>query len=989
MNKKRFFPTIRVLLGFLAFVFFSLPVFAQEQITKGTIKDAITGDEVIGASVIVVGTTIGTASDIDGMFEIRAPKGAKLRISSIGYSSKEVLANGGNIFVALDEDDVLLGDVVVIGYGSVKKDDATGSVVAIKAEGMNKGLSTTPQELLSGKIAGVNVIGAGGIPGGGATIRIRGGSSLSASNDPLIVIDGLPVDNDGIKGVSNALSLINPEDIETFTVLKDASSTAIYGSRGSNGVIIITTKKGRANSKPRVSYNANVSVANPIGKLDVLSGGQYRQYITDLFRNESNSAEVVGALGSHNTDWQDEIFQTALSTDHNISLTGGFKNLPYRVSMGYTNQDGILKTSNFERYSSSINLTPSFFNKHLNVSLVAKGTLIKNRFADGEAIGAAIAFDPTQPIKDGNDKYGGFYTWETGGNFSSLASQNPVAMLELKDKTSRANIFTGSAMFDYKMHFLPELRAILNLGIDATDSKENEYVNPKSPMGYANGGNQKDNTQQKTNKLLDFYFAYDKEMAQIRSSLNLTAGYSWQHFHKKDYEYSKSIEKESTIIDKHNATENYLISFFARANYTLMNRYMLTLTARQDGSSRFSEDNRWGLFPSAALGWKVNEEAFMSDVKSISDLKLRLGWGITGQQNITDNNYPYIPSYSYSQEGAYYQFGDKFYYSARPDGYNADLKWEETTTTNIGVDYGLFRNRITGSVDYYFRKTKDLINMVDAPAGTNFRNRVLDNVGSLENQGFEFAINGKPIVSNDLVLDVGFNVARNTNKITSLSSAYDESYLISVGGIAGGTGNYIQAHKVGHAANSFYVFEQVYDRDGKPLEGVYVDQNNDGEINDKDLRIYKNPSADWVFGLSAKLTYKEIDFGFTSRANTGNYLYNNNASNRGAVAKSAVYKSGFLENLPHSALTDGFQQTQFFSDHYVQDASFIKIDNITAGYSFKNFFASKVSGRVYGTVQNPFTITKYDGLDPEVNGGIDNIVYPRPMTFIFGINLNF
>ncbi len=972
---------VKTILPILIGLFLSMGVFAQQIAVTGVVKDA-KGEPIIGANVAVKGTTIGTITDLDGVFHLQAPQNSVLTVSFIGYKTVEVKALK-NLTVVLQEDAVMLEGTVVIGYGTVKKNDLTGSVTAIKPDKLNRGLTTTATDMITGKIAGVNVTSDGGAPGGDVTIRVRGGSSLSASNKPLIVIDGLPIDNEGIKGVSNMFSTINPNDIETFTVLKDASATAIYGSRASNGVIIITTKKGEKGAAPRVSYDGNISVSTKVNSIDVMSADEFRDFVTNKFGATSGAVKL---LGTANTDWQKEIFRTAIGHDHNVTVSGGLKNMPYRVSVGYTNQNGILDTSNFERYTGSFNLSPSFFDNHLNVNINAKGMISNNRFADTGAIGAALDFDPTKPVMDGNSKYGGYFAWEEKGNFISIATKNPVSMLKQKKETANSKNIIANAQFDYKFHFLPELHANLNLGMDVATGTQDVFYPKESPIGYIENGKTGSETIDKYNHLLDFYLQYAKDLNDAHH-IDLMGGYSWQHFHRNTENAYNNLDSSNptSYIFK---TENYLVSFFGRLNYSFMNKYLVTATLRDDGTSRFSKDNRWGLFPSVALGWKIKEETFLKDVDAVSDLKLRLGYGITGQQDLSKGDYPYMATYYAGQDGAYYQLGNQFVKVSRPDGYNPNLKWEETTTWNAGLDFGFANNRITAALDYYYRKTKDLINIIEVPAGTNFSNRITSNIGSLKNQGVEFAINAKAISTPDLVWDLGFNAALNNNKITKLTAQDNASTIVLTGDIEGGTGNKVQAQGVGHSANSFYVFEQVYDKAGKPIEGLFVDRNKDGVINDGDRYFYKKPSADVIMGFTSKLVYKSWDFSFSLRSNLGNYAYNNIASSKAAISEGNINNKGYLSNRPSSAFKSNFQNVSLYSDYYVTNASFLRCDNITLGHTFKNLFG-KVSGRVYGTVQNAFVITKYDGLDPEVKDGLDKNIYPRPLVGILGVSLNF
>lgn len=1001
---------LKALLTLLVGLFLSIGAFAQQIAVKGHVKDT-TGEPVIGANVLVKGTTNGTITDFDGNFMLNVPKDAILSVSFVGYKSAEVKA-ASTVMVTLEDDSQVLDAVVVIGYGSVKKNDMTGSVTAIKPDKLNKGLITNAQDMMTGKIAGVSVISKGGAPGEGATIRIRGGSSLTAENDPLIVIDGLAMDNKGVKGLANPLSMVNPNDIESFTVLKDASATAIYGSRASNGVIIITTKKGQAGARPTISYDGNVSVSTVKSTVDVMDGDQFRSFIKDIWGEDS---EAYSKLGNANTDWQKEIFRPAVSTDHNLTISGGLKNMPYRVSFGYTNQNGIVKTSKFERYTASVSLAPSFFEDHLKINANLKGMIAKNRYADGGAVGSAVSFDPTQSVRS-DDPYhqyyfDGYFQWNTDASslnddtwkrtFNGNAPGNPVALLEEKDDRAISKSLIGNLELDYKFHFLPDLHAHVNGGMDLSTGKQYTDVSPYSSTNnyYGSyGWEQKD----KYNLSLNAYLQYSKDFTD-KHRFDVMAGYEWQHFHDtSDQEYWGLYPLSNNVVENRgqrynntssgSATESYLVSFFGRVNYTLLDRYLFTATVRQDGSSRFHKNNRWGLFPSFALGWKLKEEAFLKDVDVLSDLKLRLGYGITGQQNINSGDYPYLAVYETNKDGAYYPIlGEGTTY--RPNAYNPDLKWEKTTTYNVGLDFGFLNNRINGAVDYYYRKTTDLLNSVFVSAGTNFKNKVLSNVGSLENSGIEFSINSKPVVTTDWTWDLGFNITYNKNEITKLTTGDSENYYVAAGdNIGGGRDMKAMAHAVGHPASSFYVYQQVYDENGKPIENEFVDRNGDGTINSDDRYFYKKPTADVLMGLTSRLSYKSWDFSFSLRASLNNYVYNSVEAGGSDCNPTSVYSFGALNNRPLMGVANNIQNLKdntLLSDYFVQNASFMKCDNITLGYSFKKLFGAPIGGRVYAAVQNVFTITKYKGLDPEVEKGLDNNIYPRPLTTLIGLSLNF
>ena len=1005
------------MLGLILGLFLSVSAFAQIEV-KGHVKDA-TGEAIIGATVRVDGTQEATITDFDGNFVLKANQGADITVSYIGYQPATVKA-APNVVVLLQDDAALLNEVVVIGYGVARKNDLTGSVTALKPDEKNHGMITSAQDMIQGKIAGVNVTNGGGTPGGGATIRIRGGSSLNASNDPLIVIDGLAMDNQGIKGAANPLSMVNPNDIESFTVLKDASATAIYGSRGSNGVIIITTKKGRSNMAPKVSYNGNVSLSVKKKTLDVLNGDEYRKFIIDYYGQDSEAASL---LNFGNTDWQSEIFHPAVSTDHSVTVQGGLKNMPYRVSVGYTDQNGILKTGNFQRATASVTLNPSFLDDHLKFNINGKFMYAYNRYANGDAIGDATRVDPTHfPYSsDATYKnYGGYWQWLDSGSslmdptYPTMWNRNTVAnpLSRLYEKDDRANSYDymGNVEVDYQIHGFEDLRLHANASGDwANGTQDTDYA-PWGPTNFYYG-NSGYSYEKKYNLTFSAYAQYYKDFAKTQH-FDIMVGYEWSHnkFEGDSYYaglYPQTTQQVITYDDgttepaagkPYNAktgiwkSENYLVSFFGRANYIAFDRYMLTATVRRDGSSRFKE--HWATFPSVAFGWKINEEAFLKNVKWIYELKLRLGWGKTGQQDGI-GDYNYFASYNVNTtnaDGRYPLVGlndEGLLY--RPDAYNQDLKWETTTTTNVGLDFSVFNNRLSGSLDYYYRKTTDLINDASVSAGSNFRNMVRSNIGSLKNSGIEVSLTVRPIQTTDWQWEISTNFTYNKNEITELTG---ESSIVMTGGISSGTGNRCQAHSVGHPARSFYVYQQVYDENGLPLEGVYVDRNADGVINDSDRYFYKSPAAPYIAGLSSRLQYKNWDFGFSLRANFDNYVFWDKEAGYSNVSKRYDSSFGYLQNvIPGAVERNWSTYDHALSDYFVHNASFLKCDNITLGYSFDSLFKggkyNGLSGRVYASATNVFTITKYEGIDPEVESGIDNNMYPRPLTIQVGLNLNF
>lgn len=873
-------------------------------------------------------------------------------------------------------------------------------------EEMNKGAVTSPQELIMGKVPGLSVSQGDGAPGAGSTIRIRGGASLNASNDPLIVIDGIPVSNDAAPGTPNALATINPNDIETFTVLKDASATAIYGSRASNGVIIIQTKKG-TQDKIKVSYSGTFTAKDPYKRIETLDAQSFREVMQAQYpEGTAQSADIQRILNvypNQSTDWQDAIYQTGLSTDQNIGIAGKAGFMPFRISLGYNTEKGTLKTSKYERYTGAVNLSPKFFDNHLSVDINVKGTINKNRFADSGAVGAAAFFDPTKPIYDEENRYNGYWNWGiVQGAQADLATQNPLSLLYDRNNHGTTKRSLGNIQLDYKIHGLEDLHANLNLGYDVAKTTGRNFVNSNSVQSSLDKtftglgqGNTWNNLRR--NHLLDFYMNYAKNIESIKSNFDIMAGYSWQHFYyaNHDITYSNPTEdlgaKEGYTYDENERHyirddhrripyENYLISFFGRLNYNFMDRYLLTATLRRDGSSRFSENNRWGLFPSAALAWTISNEPFMKATENVlSKLKLRLGYGVTGQQEIGD--YQYITSYSFSTNPNTTYLGTTL---LKPNGYSPDLKWEQTTTYNVAIDFGFLNNRINGSIEYYQKHTKDLLNTISAAAGTNFINLITANVGKMKNKGVEANVNAIAIQSKDFTWEVGYNITWNDSKITKLTTTFNPDYQ----GIDAGTN---QKHQVGEMPGTFYLYQQVYDENGKPIQNAFVDRNNDGQITEADRYLtHKSPMAKVYMGFSSQFSYKKWDLGFNLRANFGNYVYNGVAS--GNSTSNNYGGKGFITNLYNGFQDTGFTllntSEQMASDYFLENASFLKMDNLTLGYSFQNLFAAKLSGRISASVQNVFTISKYSGLDPEC-GAIDSNIWPRPRTYTIGLNLNF
>ena len=1006
--------------------------FAQSNAIKGHVKDA-SGEPIMGATITVNGKAVGI-TDMDGNFSVDAAPGAKITFTYLGMTPQTVKASS-NMNITLEDDSKALNEVVVIGYGVAKKSDLTGSVTAIKPDSKNKGVVVNAQDMLTGKVAGVNITSNDGTPGGGAKIRVRGGSSLNASNDPLIVIDGLAMDNDGVKGLSNLLSVVNPQDIESFSVLKDASATAIYGSRGSNGVIIITTKKGRKGQKPTVSYSGSITISEKKNTIDVLNADEFRATVEKLYGKDS---EAYSALGTANTNWQDLIYRTAISHDHNITVSGAAKSLPYRVSVGYTDQQGIVKTSDFKRATASLNLNPSFFQDHLTLNLNAKGMYARTLYTDGSVVSAAVRMDPTQDPynftseyhknqlrdKDGNSlldqtlkNYGGYFQWskkaEYGDNTwpftfdSTTQMPNPLSLLDQGSQIAHSRSFIGSADIDYKVHGFEDLRLHATLGADISKGRQSQSfaTSCTNALYYGSYGGEE---ILKRNLSLSAYAQYYKDFNKIHH-FDIMAGYEWQHFWRSknnDYVgYYPETNNDASLAGTERPhtpysekSESYLVSFFGRANYTLLDRYFLTATVRDDGSSRFKE--HWAWFPSFAFAWKANEEAFLKNANWLSDLKLRLGYGKTGQQAGSIGDYEWIPSYSISTgtNGFYPVTGTGELY--RPNNYRPDLKWETTSTYNVGLDWGIMDQRLSGSVDWYYRKTTDLLNYAPLSSMAGYKNQAWQNIGSLKNTGVEAAITWRAIQTKDWFWTMTYNFTYNKNEITDLNGVSENGAPVVNTNIkvGDGSGAYLQANQVGYAMNSYYVYQQVYDKNGKPIENCVVDRNGDGKINESDKYLYKSPAAPVTMGFSSRLEYKNWDFGFSLRASLGNYVYNNVEQSMSNMNTGEWFSNSlkYFSNRMKSTVERNWQTyeiTSKLSDYYVKNASFLKCDNITLGYSFNNLFKSSgwhgLSGRAYATASNVFTITNYDGLDPEVGDGYDNNLYPRPFSVVVGLSLNF
>lgn len=966
---------------------FSVCVFAQDKLIHGVVVDD-KHEPLIGASVVVKGTTVGASTDLDGNFTISASEGAILTVSYVGYIPLEVQAADG-MRIVLKENVELLEEVVVIGYGTVKKSDATGSVMAVKPDDFNKGLQTTAQDALVGKMPGVNVVSGSGAPGSASTIRIRSGASLSASNDPLIVIDGVPVDNSTIEDGGNVIGAINPNDIETFTVLKDASATAIYGSRASNGVIVITTKKG-ADAGVKVNYTGAFSVGTVAKKLEVLTADEFRAFVPTV-----TGVPADAVYGQSDTDWQDEIYRTALGHEHNLSVSGNIAKVsPWRVSLGYMDQQGVIKTNGYQRTSFSGGITPKLFDNHFTADINLKLSYEKNDKIDNSVVNNALRYDPTRPVMTGSttaasDPGLGYFIWMNGNSPMAIQTDNPVAQLDLQDYTNKIYRSIGNALFAYKIHGLEDLQVNLNLGYDVLESKDRRIVPELAGMMYTS--NMKDGTglvysgtQKKRNYLLDFYGTYARQFAQ-KHDFSLMAGYGWQHFWKSFETSTLSPEGKELFSPNHGKSEYFLLSLYGRLNYSYDNRYMVTATLRGDASSRFASGNRWGLFPSVALGWRVIEEAFMKEQDVLSDLKLRLSYGKTGQQDIL-NDYPYMLTFILSNPESDYQFGDRWVTTIRPNGYDKDIKWETTETWNAGVDFGFLKNRIFGSVDYYQRNTYDLLNTINVPSGANFSSVITTNIGEMKNNGFELSLNFVPVNTGDWNWTVGFNYTWNNSEITKLNVIDSGDNFVETGAISG-TGKTVQVFKVGERPYTFYLAKQAYDEAGKPIEGQYVQP--DGSVSPTETRYSTGKSAlpSSYLGFNTQLTYKNWDLAISGHGAFGGYVYNYVKSDQ--YIQSVYSDQGNFSNILTSTRDAGFQTQQLYSDYWLEKGNFFRIDNITLGYTFRKLWNTSSSLRLKLSVSNVATITGYSGIDPEIYSGIDREVYPRPRTFTFGANLSF
>ena len=967
----------------------SLQLMAQTRTIKGEVTDAQNGEALIGATVMVEGEKGGTVTDFDGNFSLQVSSSAKkIKVSYIGYIDK-VLSISDNMKVKLESDSKALADVVVIGYGTARKSDLTGSVATVKSKDFNKGLVSSPEQLINGKVSGVQIMSNSGSASAGSTIRVRGGASLNASNDPLIVLDGVPLEQGGISGnSSNFLSMINPSDIESMTVLKDASSTAIYGSRASNGVIIITTKKGQQGAV-KVNFNTTNSMQTRAQMVDMLSRDEFVNVI-----NQFGSANQKSLLGTANTDWNDEVYRTAFGTDNNLSVSGSIdKWLPFRVSVGYYNQSGLVRKDNVERWTGNVVLTPSFFEDHLKLTINAKGTLNNNSFNNGGAVWAAATFNPTIPVYSGNDKYGGYNeALDADGYPVNAGVRNPRGLVDLYDSKSKVSRFIGSMDVDYKVHFLPDLKLHATVGADYAKGDGTIHVPVYAAQSYnkdesLGGSDYKYGPQKNENRLLTLYANYAKYFEDIKSNVDLTAGYDYQYWKSTTpLYYTKSAAGTNLSTVKTSDYRHVMLSYYGRINYSFDGKYLLTATVRRDASSRFSKDTRWGTFPSVALGWTLTEEPWLKNQKVLSNLKLRASYGVTGQQEGI-GNYNYLPVYTYSVTGAEAFINGQYINTYRPEAYVENLKWETTTSWNFGLDFGFLNGRIGGAIDFYTRKTKDLLASVPTAAGTNFSKTILTNVGNVDSKGIEVSLNATPIQTKDWEWNLSYNFTWQNMKVKNLSLTKGGSQTnVKVGPSI--DAYQFQVLSEGYEPYMFYVYHQLYDsKTGKPIEGAYADLNNDGEINDADLYRYHSPAPKYIMGLSTSLRYKQLTLGMSFRANIDNYVYNGMGMSTGAF-ETVSYNNSQLNNLNTSFLKTGFKTRQYLSDYYVENASFLKLDNLSLSYNVGkiNKWASLT---VSAMVQNVFTITGYSGTDPEVPNGMDNSFYPRPRTYSVSLGLQF
>lgn len=965
----------------------------------GRVVDGATQEPLSGA-IVTVGER-RTVTGAEGRYSIVVPAGSQtVRATRLGYGEgvRAVTVTAGQTVTAdftLTPAALALEGLVAIGYGEVRERDRTGAVTQVTTEEFNPGRVVSAEQLIQSKVAGVQVVDSGE-PGAGINIRIRGATSVNASSEPLFVIDGVPLAvGGGISAGRNPLNFLNPSDIESVTVLKDASATAIYGSRGANGVVLITTKSGR--SGPQFTYTSTVSRSVVTGNVDLLDAGQFRAAV------QQYAPENVARLGSASTDWREAVQRDATGQEHTLAIAGASDQMNYRLSLGYLDQDGVVRGTTTERISAALTYNHTLFDDRLNLSANLRGARTDDRFTPGGVLGAASAMAPTQPIT-GN--FFGYFEWD-----DALGANNPIAELDLVQDEGRTYRSVGNIEAAYRLPWIEGVRTTLRLGYDVIEAERESFFPSilRAQRENSLGGTINRQNPSQTNTLLDLFATYERGFDRYDADFDFTAGYSHEDSRRTFPSFFAqglssdllgpdgipSAEEQRNFLD---IQEAKLISGFARTNLTLRDRYILTLSVRRDGSSRFGPGNQWGTFPSAALAWRASEESFLQDVGWLSDLKVRASYGVNGNQEF--GNYLWIPTYLSGSDEVQAQFGNEFVSTLRPSAVDPNIKWEETTSYNLGLDYGLFDGRVSGSIEYYFKDTKDLIFSVPVAAGTNLSNFVTTNIGSVENRGLELSLNALVLDggSRGLSWDASFNAATNRNRLTQINSVGGGAEQIPVGGIAGGVGSTIQVLQPGQPLNAFFVYEHRRDDNGRPVYAdvngdgsitdvdLYVDQNNDNVINQQDRRAFHSPQPVWTLGHTSQFGYRDVDLSFTLRAYLGNYVYNNVASNQGNYA---AVRGGAPTNLHASVLETGFVNPQYFSDVYVEDASFLRMDNLTLGYTF-NRFRGVEQLRVFGTVQNVFTLTGYDGLDPTAGlNGIDNNIYPRSRTFSLGVNVGF
>jgi iron complex outermembrane receptor protein len=1012
----------KLLFTLLSLLFVSLTAYGQTSSIIGKIID-VDGLPVYPATLVLEGKGMGAQTNENGEFEIKfVPAGTVVlivRASGFVTYNQEIIVSSGSVLnqnITLSKEAKEYDEVVVIGYGTTRTKDLTGAATVITEKNFLQGSLATPEQLIMGKVAGLKVTSNDGAPGSGSTLRLRGGTSINASNDPLIVIDGVPIDNGGIAGAANPLSLVNPNDIASFVILKDASATAIYGARAANGVILITTKKGSASQKEvHVTLNSKISISTIAKYAEVLSGDSLRTLI-----NRQGSPTQIALLGAANTDWQKEVFRTAITSDNNVSITGGIIGLPYRLSVANRFENGLLKRDNMNRTSLGLNLNPTFLDGNLQLEVNQKMVQSRAFFANRGALGAAF-FDPTQAVQSGNNNlFGGYFEWIDNGKPNVLSARNPLGLIMQSEDRSVVNRYIGNAKVSYKMPFLPMLKATVNLGTDQSEGTGYTITDSLSAAGYFTQGSYSQYRQTKGNKLIEAYANFNTGEKYKDHLLDLTAGYSYQDWYTSSPNNASYNQAQDSIIGLPAAnpfyTKNALLSFYARGIYTFKNQFVVNLSMRRDGSSRFSSEQRWGWFPAASAAWLLSE-GFLKDVKEISMLKIRAGYGVTGQQDGI-GDYAYIGNYFEGATNAQYAFGGQYYTVFRPAGYDANLKWETTSSINIGLDFGLYKDRFSGSIDVYRKSTSDLLATVAVPAGTNFTNQILTNVGGMQNQGIEVSLNTGLIAKKNMRLDWMVNFTRNFNEVTKLSQIQDpNSPGILVGGIAGGIGNQVLIHQVGQPTFTYFVYEQQYGQDGSLIEvgqqasidmngdgtintsdkwkdtNAFVDRNNDGIINIKDRYYAGQVAPKFFMGTALNFQYGKWNAGVSMRSEIGGTIYNNIHSNSATFSAIDGTKK-FLSNISSLFYEDEVQKTttnQLLSDHYLERADFLRIDNISVGYNFGKlgFTKDKVGVNVGFSVQNVFVFTKYSGQDPEVGGGVDNNFYPRPRVYTLNLNFDF